>query len=152
MLYFYSFIFSIQGKSDLNTILVVSLLPSSLLSFYHSVGREDLLVSAGKENFFFCCTELGSDIDVAFFLTKILMRSSLSGGIALFSTFTGTICHFEHTLQICHLAVKKENISAHLVINMNRKLALSQLKTRFDVQTWHNLCSFPQQCSLTVPL
>lgn len=32
---------------------------------------------------------MGNDIDVAFFWTNILMRSSLSGGIALFTTFLG---------------------------------------------------------------
>lgn len=95
--YFYSFLyiffFSIQGKSDLNDILVVSLLSSNVFAFYHSVGREDLLVSAGKENmicyFLLSCTEMGSEIDVAFFWTNILMRSSLSGGIALFTAFLG---------------------------------------------------------------
>lgn len=32
---------------------------------------------------------MGGEIDVAFFWTNILMRSSLSGGIALFPTFLG---------------------------------------------------------------
>lgn len=39
---------------------------------------------------------MGSEIDVAFFWTNILMRSSLSGGIALFPHISGTICQFEH--------------------------------------------------------
>lgn len=110
--YFIQFFFPFEAKSDLNAALVGSLLSASIFCSYHSVGREDLLVSAGKENMtsemlsfiiiiilLLSCTELGSENDdVAFFLTNILMRSSLSGGIALFSNISGTICQFEHSL------------------------------------------------------
>lgn len=94
MLIFTLFFFSIQSKSDLNAILVVSLLSSGVFAFHHSVGREDPFGFSwkGKHDLLFfllSCTEMGSEIDVAFFWTNILMRSSLSGGIALFTTFLG---------------------------------------------------------------
>lgn len=62
---------------------------------------------------------MGSEIDVAFFWANILMRSSLSGGIALFPTFLGqSVSLNTASLQISHLAMKTLNISSHLVISM----------------------------------
>lgn len=61
MLIFIGLFFSIEGKSNLNALPVGCFLSTSIFCFYHSVGREDLLVSAGKENmtcgmlsFYFC--------------------------------------------------------------------------------------------------
>lgn len=82
------------------------------------------MVSAGKENMdmlsffiFLSCTERGREIDVAFFWTNLLMRSSLSGGIALFPTFLGlSVSLNTASLQISHLAMeRKKIISAHLL-------------------------------------
>lgn len=60
-------------------------------------------------SFLLSCTEMGCEIDVAFFWTNILTRSSLSGGIALFPMFLGqSVSLNTASLQISHLAMKKE--------------------------------------------
>lgn len=52
---------------------------------------------------------MGSEVDVAFLDKYTNMRSSLSGGIALFPTFLGQSQNkFEYSLQISHLAMEKK--------------------------------------------
>lgn len=83
---------------------------------------------------------MGSEIDVAFFWTNILMRSSLSDGIALSPTFLGqSVSLNTASLQISHLEMKKEN--AFLIC---KKYFLSAVKTWLHVHTLHILGSFPQ--------
>lgn len=70
---FYSVLLSTQGKFNLKAILVSSFVSTSIFLFVLflplGVGREDLLVSAGKENItnvifllflLLSCTEMGS--------------------------------------------------------------------------------------------
>lgn len=60
-------------------------------------------------SFLLSCTEMGCEIDVAFFWTNILTRSSLSGGIALFPMFLGqSVSLNTGSLQISHLAMEKK--------------------------------------------
>lgn len=44
------------------------------------------------------CTEMGSEIDVAFFWTNMLIEVFLVWWYCTISNISGTICHFEHSL------------------------------------------------------
>jgi len=60
----------------------------------------------------------------------MLMRSSLSGGIALFPTFLGqSVSLNTASLQISHLAFKKKKKKS--------QPEMFAVEMRFDVQTWH---------------
>lgn len=61
---------------------------------------------------------MGSEIDVAFFWTNILMRSSLSGGIALFPMFLGQSVSLNTDSPNFSSGNGKKNLSAPLVLSM----------------------------------
>lgn len=74
---------------------------------------------------------MGCEIDVAFFWTNILTRSSLSGGIALFPMFLGqSVSLNTGSLQISHLAKKKEKKKQNLCSSCQHEIWFELLRFR----------------------
>lgn len=111
-----SFIFPLEA------ILIRLLLLVHWLFFYLPLGREGRprfqLERKTWDVLLLSCTEMGSEIDVAF-LDKY-MRSSLSGGIALFPTFLGQSVSLNTASKflIWQWKKKRKKISARFVFSM----------------------------------